>query len=92
MKFTAKVSSHVEQHPTGQMDTLNPETNQPVRKHETYVSISDGAQIVVASDVPINCQESIEVEGVVRIVETTPGSKGKNYRRPWIYVGSFRCL
>lgn len=92
MKFTAKVSSSVEQHPTGQMDMLNPEANQRVRTHETYVNISDGAQIVLASDVPINCQESIEVEGMVRIVETTPGSKGSNYHRPWIYVGSFRCL
>ena len=93
VKVKGRVSgSFFGQHPVGIHDTMDIVTFQHNRKYETDVDIG-GRQVVLSYPERIECQECIDIEGIVDIVDLggEEGTRG-SYGGLWIKVLNFRCV
>ena len=92
VKIRTKISQFGLQHPVGMHDTLDFKTKELKRVHENYLEF-DGWEIVATYKEPFKCENNIEIEGTVDVVNLG-GPKGtkNSYKNVWIKTDNYKCI
>lgn len=90
VKITGKITHLIMQHPTGLHNTFSLDEKQPNKKHETYLETPQ-SQLVLTSDEAIECEEQIEVEGIVDLVDLGGDTGKQSYKNVWLKVERYTC-
>ena len=91
VKIVGNKSKMYLQHPTGLHDFFDLKTGQFKKKFEHYINFA-GHEIIVTFEEKIVCEDSVEIEGVVDIVDLggDAGTKG-GYKNVWIKASNMIC-